>query len=430
MVGRTSPRAGLGVPMFNLFALGQPGLRGRCHERAPRTAALALLSLCFLFIAACDPNASPTAGPSPTSTSAPAPRSPAAASSSPPPGPVQHGALPPVGHVFIINLENKSFDEIWVKGSKAPYLSSELRSQGVLLTNYYAVAHHSLPNYLAQISGQGPNPTTEDDCPTFVPVAGNASQQQAENPGQAPGTGCVYPANIPTVANQLSAAGRSWKGYMEDMATPCQRPEPGKKDPWRGAKAGNAYATRHNPFVYFRAVTDSPDCIRNVVELGQLHEDLASADRTPNFSYITPNLCNDGHDSPCTDGRPGGLETADEWLREWVPRITASPAFAEDGLLVVTFDEARMESTEPPAPAASGQLPGMGDPDGGRIGTLVISPFTKGGGTSSVPYNHYSLLASVEDIFRLPYLGYAAAPTLSHFGPDVYTAARPSTTPP
>jgi hypothetical protein len=426
--------------MLNLNSLGPQRFRGLRQDHAPGIGTVAVLCVSCLFAAACDssgPPADPAQNPSPSVSSSPAASSPASPSGAasahgtPPPAsstsgnPSQTaagpGALPPVGHVFIINLENKSFDEIWGKNSKAPYLSGDLRSEGVLLTNYYAVAHHSLPNYLAQISGQGPNPKTEDDCPTFVPVTGKATRPQADNPGQAPGSGCVYPANVPTIANQLSAAGRSWKGYMEDMGTPCQRPELGKKDPWHGAKAGNAYATRHNPFVYFRAVTDSPDCTRNVVDLAQLNEDLLSPAVTPNYSYITPNLCNDGHDSPCKDGRRGGLETADAWLRDWVPRITASPAFAADGLLVITFDEARMDSTEQSAPSPSG-LPGMGDPDGGRVGTLVMSPFTAHNGSSAVPYNHYSLLASIEDLFNLPHLGYAADAGLNHFGSDIYTA--------
>jgi phosphoesterase family protein len=268
----------------------------------------------------------------------------------------------------------------------------------VLLSGYYGVAHNSNPNYLAQISGQASNQMTRDDCPTYTPVAvtGTASL------GQMQGSGCVYPASVPTVAGQLSSAGKTWKGYMEDMATPCQHPDLGAEDDHQKATATDQYATRHNPFVYFQSITSTPDCARNVVNFDRLAGDLQSVATTPNLAYITPDLCNDGHDSPCADGRPGGLETADAWLRQHVPAILDSAAFKQDGVLVITFDESEGHTTGP-----SGVAGGTG---GGKIGALVLSPFTKGGTTSTVPYNHYSLLASIEDIFSLPRLGYAGAP--------------------
>jgi phospholipase C len=228
------------------------------------------------------------------------------------------------------------------------------------------------------------------------------------------GTGCVYPASVPTLAGQLSSAGKTWKGYMEDMGTPCQHPEPGSKDDHHKAKEGDQYATRHNPFVYFEEITSSPDCQKNVVDYTHFADDLKSTDATPNLSFITPNLCNDGHDSPCVDGNPGGLESADGWLQQQVPAILDSPAYKQDGMLVITFDETEAKTSGP-----SG-IPG--GTAGGRVGALVISPFTKGGTTSDRMYNHYSLLASIEDIFSVPRLGYAGAPGLNSFGPDVFNA--------
>ncbi len=235
-------------------------------------------------------------------------------------------------------------------------------------------------------------------------------------PGQAEGTGCVYPASVPTVAGQLSAAGKAWKGYMEDMGTPCRHPRLGGRDDSQGAKGGDQYATRHNPFVYFQAITSSPECQSNVVDFGELHGDLQSVATTPNLSYISPNLCNDGHDNPCVDGSKGGLAAADRWLSQQVPAILGSPAFQQDGMLVITFDESEGRTVGP-----SGLLPG--GTAGGRIGALVLSPFTMGGTTSDRPYNHFSLLASIEDAFSLPRLGYAGAPGLNGFGEDVFNAS-------
>jgi phosphatidylinositol-3-phosphatase len=331
--------------------------------------------------------------------------------------------LPAAGHVFVINLENKGYDQTWGPGSTAPYLSTTLRSKGVLLNQYFGTAHNSLPNYIGQISGQGPNPQTQGDCQTYSPFVG----AQTVAPGQAVGQGCVYPASVPNLASQLTSSGRTWKGYMEDMGAPCRHPALGAVDDTQTAKVGDQYAARHNPFVYFASITASADCSTRDVDLSRLPTDLASASNTPTLSYITPNLCHDGHDTPCVDGQPGGLASADTWLRQWVPRITSSPAFLKDGVLVITFDES--DSPESDASACCGEgpgpnspLPGIAGNGGGRVGALVLSRFVKGGTWSTTPYNHYSLLASIEDLFGLPYLGYAASPGLNRFGLDVYNA--------
>ncbi|MBT8161786.1 MULTISPECIES: alkaline phosphatase family protein [Arthrobacter] len=313
-----------------------------------------------------------------------------------------------IGHVFVINLENESYAKTWGPDSAAPYLSGTLRNQGVLLTRYYGIAHHSNPNYLAQISGQGSNPMTRNDCTTYAPF----TQTGTAAPGQVLGTGCLYPSSVPTVAGQLSAAGKTWKAYMEDMGTPCRHPEPGARDDAQNAKINDQYATRHNPFVYFSSITSSPDCQNNVVDYSNLATDLQNIATTPNLAYISPNLCHDGHDSPCVDGEPGGLVSADAWLKEQVPAILDSPAYRQDGTLIITFDETDGNATGP-----SG-LPG--GTAGGLVGALVLSPFTSPGTSTSTMYNHYSLLATIEDIFSLPRLGYAGAAGQHTFGPDVY----------
>src|SRR5262249_21165919 len=143
--------------------------------------------------------------------------------------------------------------------------------------------------------------------------------------GQAVGHGCVYPASVPTIAGQLDAAGRGWKGYMEDMANDpnaphtCRHPDIGQVDPTLIARRGDQYATRHDPFVYFHSIIDGPTCSANVVPLDDLDADLTQEQTTPNYAFITPSLCHDGHDEPCVDGEPGGLTSADQFLATWVP---------------------------------------------------------------------------------------------------------------
>ncbi|WP_344367569.1 alkaline phosphatase family protein [Arthrobacter humicola] len=390
-----------------------PAARAARQRRASRRTLKRFASAALLVLAAAALSYGPSAVTAATPANAAAPAATTAG----------QGYLPGAKHIFVINVENKGYDETWGPASAAPYLSQTLRGQGVLLNQYYGTAHNSQPNYVAQISGQGPNPQMQADCQTYSPFAeaGTASQ------GQAVGDGCVFPDTVPTVAGQLTAAGKTWKGYMEDMGTPCRHPALGAVDDTQKARVGDQYAARHNPFVYFAGITGSPDCAKNDVDLTALTKDLTSVATTANLSMITPNLCHDGHDTPCVDGQPGGLASADEWLKQWVPVITSSPAFQEDGVLVITFDESDGPQSDATACCAATAgpntpEPGITGPGGGRVGSLVISPFTKGGTWSTTPYNHYSLLASIEDSFGLPYLGYAGTPGLNRFGLDVYNA--------
>jgi len=337
--------------------------------------------------------------------------------------------LPPVRHVFVVNLENKDYSETFGAGSPAVYLNQTLVPKGQLLDNYYGTAHNSLPNYIAQISGQGPNPQTQGDCQIYS----DFQMATMTSDGQAVGAGCVYPAAVPTVADQLTARHFTWKGYMEDIGNSptepktCRHPAINTQDDTQQAQVGDEYAARHDPFVYFHSIIDSPACAKNVVGLDQLTQDLRATSTTPNLSYITPNLCDDGHDAPCVDGRPGGLVSADAWLATWIPKILASPAFRRDGMLVVTFDEADFTSGSPDTTSCCGEGPGPNSPlpgiaglGGGRVGAVIVSRWTRPGVVNATAYNHYGLLRSIEDLFGLGHLGYAGAPGVASFGPDVF----------
>jgi hypothetical protein len=339
--------------------------------------------------------------------------------------------VPPVGHVFVINFENKGYQETWGDRSAAPYLSRTLRAKGVLLNHYYATAHNSLPNYLAQISGQAPNLVTQLDCQRFSTFTSTAPDQD----GQAVGSGCVYPASVPTLPRQLTDNGHTWRGYMQQMKGRCQHPEIDALDPTQHAGKGHNYAVRHNPFMYFASIIDDPGyCKANVRQLWWMKRDLRHTSTTPNLSYITPDLCRDGHDEPCAAGQKGGLAAFDRFLMRWVPPILDSRAFQKDGVLIITADESdspTVDSTaccnEQPGPnPLLGTGPGIAGPGGGRIGALVISQWSKRGSWSTTPYNHYALLGSLEDIFSLPRLGMAAQPGLDVFGLDVYNKPFPT----
>jgi len=346
-------------------------------------------------------------------------------------------ALPPVKHVFIIVLENENADVTFAANTKAPYLAHALTAQGQFVPNYYAVTHLSLGNYIALVSGQGSNIQTQADCNVYSEFTPGTIGSD----GEAIGQGCVYPAPVKTVADQLSAKGLTWKGYMEDMGnTPgepatCRHPAIGEQDHTQTAEKGDQYAARHNPFVYFHSIIDHPVCQQNDVPLDRMPADLRSASTTGNYTFITPNLCHDGHDAPCANGEPGGLVSADAFLKKWIPQIQASPAYRAGGLIVVMFDEAEAgpggaadsssccaQPQFPNTPNNGGPTAGSG---GGRTGAVLLSPFVKPGTTNQTAYNHFSLLRSVEDMFQLDYLGYAAQTGLKPFGSDVFDAGPP-----
>jgi phospholipase C len=344
--------------------------------------------------------------------------------------------LPPVRHVFILMLENQSFQVTFGQGSPAPYLATTLASRGALLRNYYGIGHFSLDNYLALISGQAPNPQTQADCPRVTDF--QLSEPVLDANGQALGSGCLYPPMVKTVADQLEAAKLTWRGYMEDMGNDPARESPtcGHMAPGEVERTGRAtvkdkYAAKHNPFVYFHSIIDTQArCDAHVVNLDKLPADLRSIRTTPSYSFITPNLCNDGHDSRCVDGGLGGFQAIEAFLHKWVPIITESPAFEQDGLLIITFDESDSSGDEG-ATACCGEqgLPGspqpagMFGPGGGRIGAVLLSPFIAPGTVSTEPYNHYSTLRYVEDTFHLRPLGYAGQSGLKVFGSDVFKRA-------
>jgi hypothetical protein len=396
-----------------------------------------------LVASACSSNGSATGTPS----TAPATTTTRA---TPAPAPVPAGTgLPPIRHVFVIVLENEDYADTFGDPGADPYLATVLPASGAELNEYYAIGHFSNDNYIALISGQAPNPDNQSDCQVFNDFPTGAT---VATDGQISGSGCVFPSTVPTVADQLDAHHLTWKAYMQDMGNiasrepaVCGHPAVGAPDRTQTAVPGDGYATRHDPFVYFRSIIDDTAlCDARVVPLGSptgvlpasapagttgLATDLEQISTTPNLSFITPNLCEDGHDVPCINqtGGPTAGDDIDSFLSTWVPLITRSPAFVRDGLLIVTFDEA--DSTGPsadasaccdeqPGPAAA--LPGETGPGGGRIGTVLVSPFIRPGTVSAVPYNHYSTLATIEDLFGLSRLGQAAT-VPGPFGHDVFS---------
>jgi hypothetical protein len=326
----------------------------------------------------------------------------------------------PVGavkHTWLIILENKSYDATFTGLNDNSYLWKTLPSQGALLKNYYGTGHFSLDNYTSLVSGQGPSPADQNDCPVYADMQGSVVTNPATKDGPtndvgqfaetgAPyanplsggaaegangGTGCVYPASVPTLFNQLDAAGVSWKGYAQDLGDPdatapthdvnaCGGPGnpagAGVKNPG-SANATDQYVPKHFPFPWFESLLSNPaDCTKSEIanldsSTNGLVHDLQKESTTPAFSWITPDNCNDAHDAVCAgnnmsgafdaNGNPvyspsdldafqpqetkptnytGGLYSADLFLKYYIPLIEESPAFKDGGLIDITFDEA------------------------------------------------------------------------------------------
>ncbi|MDX6603611.1 MAG: phosphatidylinositol-3-phosphatase, partial [Solirubrobacterales bacterium] len=233
---------------------------------------------------------------------------------------------PHINHLFVIVLENENAAQTFGPNPPAPFLAKTIREAGAFIPNYYGIGHLSLDNYIAMVSGQPPNVATQADCQTYSEFAPGIIGED----GVAIGQGCVYPTPVQTVANQLENSGHSWRGYMQDMANSftagepatCRHPALNAHDPTQMARANDQYAARHNPFVYFHSIIDSPTCLRNDVDLSRLAHDLTNEANTPEYAFITPDLCADGHDETCADGTsPGGYAGIEAFLREWVPRI-------------------------------------------------------------------------------------------------------------
>jgi hypothetical protein len=350
--------------------------------------------------------------------------------------------LPPVKHVFVVMLDDEPYATVFGPASPAHYLTGTLEPKGELLVRYYAVAHQQLANGIALLSGQGPTPQTAQNCPTYENLAPGTAAAE----GQVSGQGCVYPSATQTLAGQLSAKRLTWRAYLEGMDEgaggagagadgadgACGHPALGAADPTSAQTPppGQTYATWRNPFVYFHSVIDSSQCASDDVGLSRLTSDLASTKSTPSFAYIVPDLCHDGAATPCAPGAPAGMAAADGFLQKVVPEITGSKAYKENGLLVITVDEAPSsgefadsssccgQPAFPNLPAPSGAF---GKPGGGQVGALLLSPYIKGGNLVQDTYNHFSLLRTIEDLFGLTHLGYAGGREVSSFAPALFT---------
>jgi phosphatidylinositol-3-phosphatase len=346
--------------------------------------------------------------------------------------------LPAIKHVFVVMLDDEPYATAFGPASPAKYLTGTLEKQGELLLRYYAVAHEGLADGIALLSGQGPTEATAADCPTYSEI----SPASSGSDGQVLGGGCVYPSSTQTLMSQLGAKQLTWKAYVEGIdegaGTPsaCAHPSSGAADPSATAPAAGGvapgYQTWRNPFVYFDSVAGSSACASKDVGMSALKGDLASEKSTVGFSYIAPGPCDDGSPTLCAPGKSDGMVAANGFLQKVIPEILAAKAYKQNGLLAITVDDApatgeyadsssccgQPKFPNLPAPTGVAKLSGSG---GGQVGLLLLSPFIKkGGGLVQETYNHFSLLATIEEVFGLDKLGYASGAEVKPFSASLF----------
>ncbi len=263
--------------------------------------------------------------------------------------------VPRLSHVYVIVLENHSLSDT-IGNADMPAINRLARTYGYA-ADYTGVAHPSLPNYVAMIAGSTLDFTSDDPRPRF----------SGDN-----------------LALQLTRAGLSWRAYMQGL------PRAGSTAPYAGA-----YGKKHNPFMLSSDLLADPVQVARVQTLAALGPDVDGG-RSPNFSFIVPDVCHDMHGAPECRDRKRLDQDGDAFVDAWTRRIMASPQWKTGAAIVVTFDEGE-----------GGDRAG----GGGRIATVVITPDGPRGKVSRVPYNHYSLLRTLEDGFGLPALRNAATTT-------------------
>ena len=271
------------------------------------------------------------------------------------PAALAQNTTPPLGHVVIVAMENHSYSDV-VGSASMPYYNSLINQYG-LAQNFYANVHGSFPNYAMLTSGE------------LITSAGWGLPND-------------FPISIDTLVHELNAAGKTWKVYAENL-------------PSVGYTGNDVYpyVKRHNPFAYMSDILNSSAQANKVVPFTQFASDVA-ANTLPNFSFVIPNAESDSEDCPggqsasCVDSDK--LANADQWLQTNIAPLLSNPAFQQDGLLVIWWDEGNASDT------ANG---------GGKVAVTLVGPTIKPGYRSTTFYRHENVLRTIAEGLGLGFPG-------------------------
>jgi hypothetical protein len=272
-------------------------------------------------------------------------------------------------HVFVIMMENTGIEAL-LGNPNAPWINQAVQTYGVA-GNYYGITHPSQPNYVAATAGTTAGVPDDNDVTV----------------------------NEPNIVDQLEAKGKSWKAYMQSYAL-CVTP-------LDHACGNQLYERKHNPFISFQDVQSNPARVANIVDFSQFGTDLAN-NTVPDYSWISPDQCHDMHGRGATAADPCDfsneqllIQAGDAFLAQTVAAIQASKAWNGNSVIFITWDES--DFTNSPSNFGFGDTRGCCDanPGGGHVLTLVISHSSHNPAASFTPYNHYSMLATIEDSWHL-----------------------------
>ena len=278
-------------------------------------------------------------------------------------------------HVFIIMMENTGFNAL-MGNPNAPFINAAAAKYG-LANNYYGVTHPSQPNYIAATSGSTHG--VADDNDTTI--------------------------DVPNIVDQVEANRKDWKAYMQSYslcATPLDH------------SCGNQlYERKHNPFISYLDVRSNPERVAKIVDFSQLATDLDRG-HVADYVWISPDQCHDMHGRAATPADPCDfsqvqalIATGDSFLHDTVRAIMHSRAWTGNSVIFIAWDESDFTGSGfngfGDDSGCCDSVPGQG---GGHVVTIVISHSDDEPRTSNVAYNHQSMLATIEDGWRLGCLAF------------------------
>jgi phosphatidylinositol-3-phosphatase len=303
-------------------------------------------------------------------------------------------SIPRYQHIVEIMMENTSYSTI-IGNPNAPQINALANAYG-LATNYFGVTHPSQPNYMASIAGS--NFGVQDDNQFYC----TPPPPPITDP-HCTGTTVPHTVSAPTLADQLTAAGMTWKGYFQNLppipSSGLITTGPNANGPYsfKWPSDMNAlYASKHNPFLNF---TGTQGALANMVPDTQLATDLA-AGKLPNFGLVVPDQCHDMHGVTGVCTGTALISAGDTYVATVVREIMNSQVWDQGAnAIVITWDEDDFSDQGQPGTGCCGF-----DPGGGHVVTIVITNQGEQHITDNTPSNHYSLLLSMEDAFGLPCL--------------------------
>jgi hypothetical protein len=312
--------------------------------------------------------------------------------------PTAAATIPAYAHIFVIVEENKNFEQI-MNPAMAPNITGLAARYGQA-TRFFGEVHPSEANYMAILGGDTFGIHDDD---------GFTCKRGDKDPfchgSSAPGY-VNHTVRAPHLGQQLEASGRTWKGYYENLPAPgalvFTATNPAIDD---GTRKTALYASKHSGFLNFASVQADPHRADKIVGFDQLNRDLASG-ALPTFALIVPNQCNEMHGLHGPKVPPDCAQVAplirqgDKVIGQLVRRIQATPAWrsADNFAIVVTFDEGAGKTREGCCAVTPNARSNFG---GGHIPTVVITNHGPRGLSDPTPYNHYSLLRTLEEAFRL-----------------------------